>query len=95
MQDNIKLDVHLSKAYVFDVNIYHKSAQVIRFNIKCGIQEMNLEKRLLEKRQPWKVIASNFKMDKPDTARNFNIICQCLDEAMKGPSVPYVHPKNY
>jgi hypothetical protein len=56
---------------------------------------MNLEKRLLEKRQPWKVIASNFKMDKPDTARNFNIICQCLDEAMKGPSVPYVHPKNY
>ena len=70
------MDVHLSKVYSFDVNIYHQSTQVIRFNVKCGVQEMNLEKRLLEKSQPWKVLETNFKMDKPDAARNFNIICQ-------------------
>ena len=56
---------------------------------------MNLEKRLLEKTQLWKVLATNFKMDKPDAARNFNIIIQCLDEVIKDKRVPYIHPKNY
>ncbi len=95
MKDNFKMEVYLSKSYTYDVDVYHKSTQVIRFNLKCGVQEMNLEKRLLEKKQPWKVLATNFKMDKPDSTRNFNVICQCLDNELKGPPVPYRHPKNY
>lgn len=95
MPVNFKMEVNLSKVHLFDVTTYYHSVQVMRFNLKCGVQEMNLEKRLLEKRQPWKVLATNFKMDKPDSAKNFAIICQCLDYELKGTGKVRVHPKNY
>lgn len=95
MEDKFQLKVSLNKVYSYEVEVYHQSSQVLRFHLKCGVQEMNLEKRLLEKRQPWKVLSANFLFTSPEAARNFNIICQCLEDAIKEPRAPYIHPKNY
>ncbi len=95
MEDNFKLNIHLSKTYVFDVNVVHQSIQVVRFHLKCGSQELNVEKRLLSKGQPWKVTSANFNVTNPDATKNINTIFQYLDETMKEPRVAYIHPKNY
>lgn len=94
MQTKFNLEIHLSKAYKFQILLLHQSKQLLRFEVKCGIQEMLLEKRLLEKGQQWKIISANISFSTPEAIRNFNIICQCIDHEIKGASNPYVHPKN-
>ncbi len=94
MPDKFILDIHLSKLYKFEVEVLHLSNQVIRFSVKCSSQEMILEKRLLEKRQQWKILSSNVKFDTSDSKRNFSIICQYIDNEIKEARKPYVHPKN-
>ena len=92
---NFTIKAYFSKATVFDVNIYHDSAQVIRFNLKFNGYEMNLEKRKLVKTQPWKVLSASFQFTKDDAARNLGELCKLLDEHIKKQSDYIdVHPKN-
>ena len=77
MQDKFTLDIHLGKLYKFEIQVLHQSNQVIRFSVKCSSQGMILEKRLLEKRQQWKILSTNVKYTNADSIRNFNFIRQC------------------
>lgn len=94
MNKNFQINVHFTKSYNFNVELYHESPQVLRFHLKCETQEMNLEKRLLEKRQPWKILSTNFQFTKQDAVRNINTIFQYLDEEIKGQPTPFTHYKN-
>ena len=94
MQDRFKLDISLTKTYEFDITVLSYSPQLIKFKLLFGKHEMVIEKRLLE-RQPWNVAAANFKFTDPNAAKNFNIICQHLDDAINGPQPPRANPKNY
>ncbi len=94
MRNTFNLEIHLSKGYNFEITVLHQSKQVVRFDVKCGKQQMILEKRLLEKRQQWKILSSNVVFNTTDALRNFNIICACIDNEMVGPGKPYIHPKN-
>lgn len=47
------------KKYRMQVEMTHKSDQVIRFRIHSGDRYILMEKRLLNKSQPWKVMESN------------------------------------
>ena len=94
MRNTFSLEIHLSKAYNFEIIVLHQSKQVVRFNVKCGKQEMILEKKLLEKRQQWKILSANIVFNTSEALRNFNIICACIDNKMPGPGKLNVHPKN-
>ncbi len=83
MQDNFKLKVSLTKAYLYQVEIYHRSAQVIRFRLTCATQQLDIEKRLLQKTHQWKVVSANFPLTTQEAIQNFNIICTQLEDAMR------------
>ncbi|MBC7422115.1 MAG: hypothetical protein H7334_01535 [Ferruginibacter sp.] len=83
MQENFKLNVSLTKAYLYQVEIYHRSAQVIRFRLTCATQQLDIEKRLLQKTHQWKVVSANFPLTTQEAMQNFNIICTQLEEAMR------------
>jgi len=49
--------------FKMQVTITHQSDQVLRFTIRGGAKQIKMEKLLLRKRYPWKVTATNFKLD--------------------------------
>ena len=69
------------KEVKFTVDVYHRSDSVIRFRLTGGEKIMNLEKRLLEKTQPWKILSTNFEMEqKGEVAeRNLSRVFELID----------------
>ncbi len=83
MPENFYLNVLLTKAYLYQVEIYHRSAQVIRYRLTCATQQLDIEKRLLHKTHQWKVESANFPISTQEAIQNFNIICTQLEEAIR------------
>jgi hypothetical protein len=48
--------------YRMKVDVLYKSAQVIRFRVHAGEKYINMEKRLLNKSNHWKVTETNIDM---------------------------------
>jgi len=84
MQQNFKINISHTKAYLYKVEKYHRSAPVIRFRLTCATQQLDVEKRLLHKTHQWKVVSANFPLTTQEAIQNFNIICTQLEEAMRG-----------
>lgn len=76
------------KAVKFHVEVYHESLQVERYRLTAGGKVMELEKRLLEKRKPWRILTMNFAMEvvNEDTVRDLNKIYERIDEVRTGKS---------
>lgn len=76
------------KAVKFHVEVYHESLQVERYRLTAGGKVMELEKRLLEKRKPWRILTMNFPMQvvNDDTVRDLNRIYEKIDEIRTGKS---------
>lgn len=83
LPQHFQLTITYQKPVCFDINVYHQSAQVIRFDICFLEQQMKLEKRLLVKKQSWKILYSSFSFQHPQSARNLGILCQLLDDYIK------------
>lgn len=74
------------KAVKFHVILFYESAQVERYRLSAGDKTMDLEKRLLEKRKPWRILTMNFAMKEinNDTVRDLNTIYELIDEVRTG-----------
>lgn len=72
----------------FQVEVFYNTAQVQRFRLTGGKKIMELEKRLLVKKQPWKVIKTNFTMKEvnDETVLDLDRVCDRVNEHMTGKS---------
>ena len=55
-----------SRKFNMNVECIYKSEQVIRFLITAGKKEMNMEKILIKKTNPWKITKMNSKFEGND-----------------------------
>ena len=92
MQDNFVIQINFEMQENFKVNIFYKSKQILRFHLTCKDKELKLEKRLLIKTQPWKILFTNFAID--NSPMYLYYLVQALERGIKPPREPYVHPKN-
>lgn len=66
--DNETFEIKLVKyagkrtVYKMQVEIIHRSEQVIRFRISAGAKTMTMEKLLLKNKGQWKIRETNFEM---------------------------------
>ncbi len=74
------------RAVEFKVDIYYNTEAVMRFRLSGGDKIMDLEKRLLQKTNKWKVLSSNFKFENvgEHTTRNLFELFKILDEQISG-----------
>ena len=70
----------------FKVDIFYSSNVVIRFRLTGGKKIIELEKRLLQKSNKWKIISTNFEIRKIDDTATQNLfrIFHLLDEYLAG-----------
>ena len=97
MEDNFQLRMlPMGKSTIkFNVEVYYRSNVVLRFRLKGGDKVMELEKRLLQKQNSWKILSINFELEKVDetTTRNLFELFHMLDEQITGTSrVTYRNP---
>lgn len=94
MEEKFSIQVSKLNYYQFDVEIYHRSTQVVRFSLKRGQNEFKVEKRLLEKKQPWRLINSSFPFKDKNAWETLSQVFSLLEQKIKDPHQPYIHPKN-
>lgn len=58
----VKYEDGKKRAYKMQVEVIHRSEQVIRFRIFAGTKSMLMEKLLLKHKGQWKIRDMNFKM---------------------------------
>ncbi len=79
----------------FNVDVYHNTDVVMRFRLTGGDKVMELEKRLLQKSNKWKILSTNFEFNNvgEDTTRNLFELFKILDEHITGnPGSSYRNP---
>ena len=69
-----------NKAVRMNGECFYKSGQVMRFKISWSKYQMEIEKRLMTKTQPWKLISANFDFTKSDSGRSFLILCKAIED---------------
>lgn len=93
--EQFEVTIWAGKYFTFSVEETYNTLQVRRFTVTWSGYEMKLEKRLLVKRRPWKVVSTNFGFTKPDAALNLDNLFRAIDDKIKVDSgYKWVHPKN-
>lgn len=94
----ILLPVHNGKRYVnykFNCHIYYQSVQVLRFELTTPKgQFLKLEKRLLIKRSPWKIIGQSFEFKSPRSAEYVAELIKGIEYEIRPERPEYINPKN-
>ena len=100
--DNKTFEIKLAKygekkaVYKMQVEIIHRSEQVIRFLISAGGKTMTMEKLLLKNKGQWKIRETNFKMkgDPKDIAMSVMNIQDAIEFYLAGSPKPVNKYKN-
>jgi hypothetical protein len=101
--DNETFEIKLTKYYVggktiyrMNVEIIHRSEQVIRFRIFAGDKSMIMEKLLLKHKGQWKIKETNFKLsgDPKDIAEKVLEMQDSIEHYLAGSPVPVNKYKN-
>ena len=77
----------------FNIVQIYTSEQVLRFRVTWKGYEMEIEKRLLNKSNKWRVLKTSFQITKPNAAENLNSIFNVID-ARLNPRGEYHDPKS-
>jgi hypothetical protein len=74
------------KRFKMQVEIFHRSEQVIRFKISAGTKIMIMEKLLMKHTGQWKIKETNFQMtgDVKDNAESIMRIQEEIEYYLKG-----------
>lgn len=94
----ITLSIHNGKRYInykFNCHMYYQSVQVLRFELTTPKgQFLKLEKRLLIKRSPWKIIGQSFEFKSPRSAEYVAELIKAIEYESRPERPEYTHPKN-
>lgn len=94
----ITLSIHNGKRYIhyrFNCHLYYQSVQVLRFELTTPKGHyLKLEKRLMVKRSPWKIIGQSFEFKSPKSSQYLADIIKMIEYEIRPERPEYVHPKN-
>lgn len=81
MENNFSFDINVNgKTHHFDVEMFHRGPELLKFLLKIRGHELRLQKKLLLKHNPWGIISSSFEFSKEDSAYTLLRIFKILDE---------------